>query len=295
MIGYSITLQTLKADIETECPGWLKRAEDRTEEFRTQGRYEETSSIWSEVKAVHMRLQGASKCIYCERKLEAETLGKGEQAVEHFRPKARVRAWKAPKALTQMGISFTRVPDKDHGYYLLPYHPFNYSASCIPCNTALKRDYFPIAGKYTLTGKDPRQLLNEKPYLIYPLGDFDDNPEGLIRFHGLSPQAIARKGHKRDRAVVTIAFFRLDDENDRDNLFRERAIVIIALYPQLQIAHGRGTAANKAEAQSIIDGFQSSKSAHTNCARSFCNLFKRDPTEAQAVFDRTCAFFITKS
>ncbi len=296
MIGYAITLKALKALIEQECPGWLKRAEERTEEFRKLRHYEETSSIWNEAKAVYMRLQGEGKCIFCERKLEGERLGKGEQAVEHFRPKGRMRAWPAPRSLTALKILFAKVPNKDHGYYLLPYHPFNYSASCVPCNSALKRDYFPIAGKHNLAGEDPQDLLREKPYLIYPLGDFDDNPEKLIRFHGVSPQPVARTGHKRERALVTIAFFCLDDETERKNLVRERAIVIIALYPQLLYVHNKATtAAKKIAAQAVVDGFTSPKAAHTNCARSFCDLFQRDALEAKAVFDRACAFFSTIS
>jgi hypothetical protein len=53
-------------------------------------------------------------------------------------------------------------------------------------------------------------------------------------------------GHKRHRALVTIEFFKLDDEAKRKNLFRERALVIVALLPQLENAKGSGPAADKA-------------------------------------------------
>jgi hypothetical protein len=206
MIAYQITKSKLESLIDAEAPGWRQRAALRTEGFRQKGRYEEDSSIWSEVKVVYMRLQGDCKCAYCERKLESIDFGKIEQDVEHFRPKGSVRAWKLPKAFKDQGILATNVPKKGRGYFLLPYHPFNYSAACKPCNSALKKDYFPIAGKYSLTGDNPAKLTKEKPFLICPIGDFDDAPEDLIRFHGVSPQPVAAKGHNRERALVTIEF-----------------------------------------------------------------------------------------
>jgi len=152
MIGYPISRATLQALIEEEKPGWLKNTAKRTESFRQQGRYQEKSSNWSKIKPVYMALQGGSKCAYCERKMESIDYGKGEQDVEHFRPKGRVRPWKIPQRLRDLGIEISEVPGEDHGYYLLPYHPFNYAASCKPCNSALKSDYFPIAGTYQLKG-----------------------------------------------------------------------------------------------------------------------------------------------
>jgi hypothetical protein len=289
MIGYRISKAELEQSIEAEKSDWLKNAAERMEEFRKKGRYEEKTSIWSEVKVVYMRLQGDCKCAYCERKLESETYGKGEQDVEHFRPKKSVKAWKIPPPLKKQGIQGSDVPNEGGGYYLLPYHPFNYCASCNPCNRALKKDYFPIAGKYNLKGKDPQKMQTEKPYLIYPIGDFDDAPEQLIHFYGASPQAVADKGHKRARALVTIEFFKLDDDK-RKNLFRERATIINALYPQLQKAHGGGSAAEKAAAQSVVDLYISPKAPHTNCARSFRDLFRQNPQEAQTVYEKAFAF-----
>jgi hypothetical protein len=137
-----------------------------------------------------------------------------------------------PKSLADLGIKTSAVPNEKRGYFLLSYHPFNYAAACKPCNSALKRDYFPIADAYNLIGEDPKQLKKEKPYLIYPIGDWDTDPEQLIRFHGVSPQPVAVKGYRRHRALVTIEFFELDNVNRRKNLIRERAVIIIALFPQ---------------------------------------------------------------
>jgi len=292
MINYTITKTELETQIENEKQGWLQKAKERTEKFRQKGYYEESSSIWSDVKPVYMRLQGESKCAYCERKLESSDYGKIEQDVEHFRPKKNVRKWKLPKRLKDRGITATKVPDENKGYYLLPYHLFNYAAACKPCNSTLKKNYFPVAGDYDLDGENPAELMKEKPFLIYPIGNFDEDPERLIRFHGVIPQAVSRRGHKQARALVTIEFFKLDDVVKRKNLFRERAVIIVTLYPQLKkIADGTA----EADSQQIVTGFTSSKAPHTNCARSFKRLFESDPIEAKALFERAVQLIISIS
>lgn len=283
MIGYRLSQSELERLIQDKKSDWLDRALVRTEGFRDKGRYYEKGSIWSEVKPVYMRLQGNCKCAYCERKLESMDYGKGEQDVEHFRPKKRLKTWKVPKALTDQGISFSVVPHSAGGYFLLPYHVFNYCAACIPCNRGLKKDYFPIAGDYTLEGESPQSLTKERPYLIYPIGDFDVDPEDLITFYGTSPRAVAASGHRRSRALATIEFFKLDDVNKRKNLIQDRAMVIVAMYPQLE---KRGKAGeDSAKAARLVEGFTNPNSRHTNCARSFRRLFELDPVEAKSVYE----------
>jgi hypothetical protein len=290
MIGYPITLKVLESLVEAESPGWLAKAAARTAAFKKAGCYNETKGIWSGVKPVFMRLQGGSKCAYCERKLESESYGKGEQDVEHFRPKSNVRVWKVPASLAKLGVKVTPPPAKGRGYYLLPYHLFNYCAACKPCNSALKRDHFPIVGIYQLRCTDPAKLTKEKPLLIYPLGGFDDDPEELICFHGVSPQAVATSGHKRHRALTTIEFFKLDDEAGRKNLIRERALIIIALLPQLDRA--KGTGPDSATARALINAFTADSAPHAKCARSFLHLFQSNPTEARAL-EALAANYIT--
>ncbi len=129
------------------------------------------------------------------------------------------------------------------------------------------------------------KLTKEKPFLICPVGDFDDAPEDLIRFHGVSPQPVALNGYDRERALVTIEFFKLDDEAKRKNLLRERVLIIVALHPQLEKLANGATGNAKTEAQKLVDGFTGSQSAHTNCARCFRNLFQKNRVEAKAVFD----------
>ncbi|MBN1135768.1 MAG: hypothetical protein JXM73_04240 [Anaerolineae bacterium] len=288
MIGYPISQADLEARIAAKSASWLRRAANRIGRLRKKARYEERSSIWNEVKSVYMTLQGGSKCAYCERKFADLPHGSIELDVEHFRPKGRVLAWEMPEHLKEQGIDASPVPAEDRGYFLLPYHPFNYLASCKVCNSQLKKTCFPIAGDYDLTGEDPVDLLKEKPYLIYPIGDFDAVPEELIKFHGISPQAVANGGHDRARALVTIEFFELDNLDTRKNLVRERAAIIVALHPQLSLASSAAGAV-KAVATQIVDGFTSSTAPHTNCARSFKRLFESDPVEAQAIFEGAAA------
>lgn len=288
MIGYRTSEKRLRQSIESQVPGWLERARERTKQFAAAKKYSEAASIWSEVKAIYMQLQGESKCIYCERKLESAERGKAEQDVEHFRPKGRVRSWRASSELQKQGVCITAPGEDASGYFRLPYHLFNYGAACKPCNSALKSDCFPIAGAYQFNGANPKTLRSESPLLIYPIGDFDADPESLIGFRGVSPYPKASRGHDRHRALTTIAFFELDDAIKRKNLVRERAAIIIALYPQLEVlAGGRGS---KRVARQIVDGFSSERSAHTNCARSFIALHAHDPVEASAIFERAAGF-----
>ena len=88
MIRYAVTLEELRERVEQDVPGWSARAKERTEKFRCKKKYEEKSSIWSEVKPVFMELQGGGKCCFCERKFESGALGRYELDVEHFRRRA---------------------------------------------------------------------------------------------------------------------------------------------------------------------------------------------------------------
>ncbi len=297
MIGYSLTLDALEDSIEAQKPGWLKRARDRTAGFMKAGRYSESSTIWGEVKEVYMRLQYA-KCVYCERKLEADPPGKAQHDVEHFRPKSSVRAWPVPASLKYLDMPFT-APEQGRqtsGYHLLAYQPLNYATSCKTCNSHIKKNYFPIAGPRDSGGVDPRRLGGEKAYLIYPIGTFDDDsesfddPESLIEFHGVSPQAVHGSGHNRNRALVTIEFFQLDTGKRQKTLFRERAKVITSLYSFLQLRDVAGEDAERQIYQGLVEVWIDARSRHTSCARCFKALYDSDPVEAERVFKRAAAF-----
>lgn len=293
MIRYLITLDELKDLIGKD---WLRKAKMRTTKFRNKGYFDEKSSIWSEIKPIYMKLQGESKCAFCERKLESVEYGKGEQDVEHFRPKKDVKPWKVPDELAPLAIPFAAIADAGKGYHLLSYHPFNYSASCKPCNSVLKGNYFPIAGAYNLTSEDPVALLNEESYIIYPIGDFDDDPEDLIAFYGILPYSKVNNGFKHQKALVTINFFGLNDVNNRKNLFRERGSIILTLHPLLKTVNSNvQSVLDKTTAQELIDLAVSSKAPHSNCARSYVKLFNENPAVAEELFYKVKEFIISIS
>lgn len=297
MIHYPITRKAIKELIKAENPTWLDEATRLTNRFRTLGKYEKSSLGWSAVKPVYMKLQGSSKCAYCERKLEGLKYGKIEQDIEHFRPKGNLGVW--PSSLVFKSIPFTTVPIKTGGYYLLAYDPLNYAAACKPCNSILKKNYFPMAGTYNLKGDDPASLKSERPYLIYPLGTskgrpLDVDPEEIITFHGLSPRPVKQKGHARNRALVTIELFRLDNPSDRDSLFHHRALTIIGLYPVLQKT-ATGSSSQKSAARDRVKKWLRPSQLHVNCARSFARLFKSNPKQARAFYRLALAFVETSS
>src|SRR5262249_11611477 len=231
-----------------------------------------------------MALQGENKCVYCERKFGSVEASTVEHDLEHFRPKSHVDGWTPPLSLQQAGVTITQPTANNTGYYLLPYHLENYASSCKTCNTFYKLDRFPIAGAYTMIGTDPRALLSERPLLIYPVGDWDIDPESAIEFLGFMPQAKAASPNYF-RGLVTIAFFGSDDIGKRSDLFLERAKIIVSMKPFLDDANNQNaSAADRAAAQARVDRFTSSKSPHANCARSFERLFKSDRAAADACY-----------
>jgi len=288
MIRYRLTRREIRSKIDTEKPGWLADTQNRTSAFIAKKKFDEEKSVWSAVKAVYMRLQGGQKCAFCERKLESEEFGAGEQAVEHFRPKGRVMPWRAPTVVRQQNIPITTVKRGQNGYYWLAYDPFNYSAACHPCNSSLKGDRFPISGKFGAGGR-PEELRTEKPLLIYPLGNFDDDPEELIEFSGASPVPKRTTGRKFYRAFVTIEFFRLDDAVGRGNLFKERSRIICALQCALDSLAGQRDQSVRVRAEGILTRATRPESPHTNCARSFLRLASANPAAAARLADAAAA------
>ncbi len=230
MIRYKFSPEELAADIErqdrktkTKTP-WLVRARKLTAELRKNPK-KKISSQWSHVKRVYTdRQQG--KCAFCERLLGKHDLSANEIDVEHFRPKNAVAPWPDAKtrAALRLPANFPQSGGKGAGYRLLAYHYLNYASSCKTCNSRLKGNFFPIAGKHRFRGSDPAALqTSERPYLIYPLADFDEDPEDLIGFSGYvaEPARPVTDRYRHDRGRVTITFFRLNDE--RDDLLLMRA------------------------------------------------------------------------
>jgi hypothetical protein len=266
--------------VEDASAGWLARAAARTEQFRAAGRFDESSSIWSQVKRVYMEVQGF-KCGFCERRLEKSRYGNVEHDIEHFRPKRMVEQWPDVKVRLDRGVAFDFElgGDAEPGYFLLPYNIENYLISCKTCNSALKSNAFPIGGPRATGGDQPRAMRDERPFLVYPIGTVDEHDaEDVIRFEGILPVPVASRGHRRRRAEVTIAFFALDS---REILLEERAETILALHVAMSSLDD-ATESTRAAATLLVERLISPRSPHANCARSFHDLTLDDPARATA-------------
>jgi hypothetical protein len=289
VIRYSVTDAELRRLIDETAPGWLARADTRTAGFRTAGRYGESAGIWSEVKPVYSRLQH-DKCGYCERKLADRKRGIIEHDLEHFRPKSEVRAWPSPAARARLKLRFATGEPGDPGYFLLPYHPWNYLVACKACNSALKSSAFPVGGPRDTGGEDPWALATEKPLLVYPLGELDADPAALLTFIGNLPVPVHKTGFAHRRARVVIAFFELDT---REDLLEERAEWIVALWIALQL-RAAGNPRQRAAAERAIRQYTSPYAAHSRCTSAFHDLALRDPAEADRIVDRLQEYLDSK-
>ena len=290
MIRYEVDLDRLHILVDGHKPGWRTRAGARTEAFRKKGKYKEEGSIWGEIKAVFMELQGQGKCCFCERKFEG-SFRQYELDMEHFRPKRKVRKWRSARNLVAQGVSLTTPPAKNNGYYLLSYHLLNYAVACKPCNSGLKKDYFPIAGQYDFGGTDPREMNAEQPWLLYPIGQLDADPEEVISFYGILPQSQPTDPTLRSRGLVTIEFFGLDDVIARKDLMRGRAQTLCLLHHWLV----KATDECDAEAEARVASMDAQTAEHANCARSFDRLFRRDRPRAREVADDAAKFLRSMS
>jgi hypothetical protein len=280
MIRVSTTAAALLAAIEAHRPGWSARAEARTKALAAGRGDPEFPSLWSEIKAVYIALQHG-KCVYCEKELEDQPI---EHDVEHFRPKADVARWVVPRALAGRGIVVAQPSGgREPGYRLLAYHPLNYAASCKTCNSILKRNYFPIAGTRDSAARDPAAMAGERPFLLYPIGDIDDDPEDLIEFAGLSPQAKGT-GFGRRRALVTIWLFDLN----RKWLRKDRALEIMRYFLALERAQRSPRDQVARDSERIIRYLGSPRARHANCLRSFRRLYDSDRAAAERIF-HACA------
>ncbi len=288
MIRYPIRPSTWRNRVAAASRDWLDKADTRTSRFRVLGKYDEEgkSAMWSKIKRVYMELQGF-KCGFCERRLEKSAFGNIEHDVEHFRPKKSVKVWPSSAQRRDRNITvdqelgLTLGGAADPGYFWLAYHIENYLISCKTCNSTLKSNSFPVARNRRAAneGSDsPRQLKNEKPYLIYPIGAVDADPERLIRFEGIVPVPVASRGHSRARAQVTIDFFELDT---REVLLEERAERILALHVALASTDDPDESTAGA-AQILVERLTAAEAPHANCARCHRELAENDPDRANA-------------
>jgi hypothetical protein len=289
MTRVEVSAARLTQLIKAHNPNWLKKAREQTKALESGTADPEFPELWSEIKEVYIKLRGgerAGKCAYCEKWLEADRI---ERDVEHFRPKARVARWKVPEHLLPefqaVGVQLEQPShESEPGYRLLAYHMLNYAAACKECNSVLKRNLFPITGKRLSNAKNPTTLKSEGALLIYPIGGVDTDPEKLIEFSGVSPQARATTGFDRLRAMVTIEVFRLDDWRGRKSLIHDRREWVEKLLMALKLRDLGGPVNDVINARKVIARLTSSPFRHANCLRSFHRLYERDPGEADKVY-----------
>lgn len=287
MIRYAITVQALNTAIAAEDPNWRNRTRQRTAACRRAKKFKGVAD-WSPIKAAYVKLQH-SKCCYCEKRLEEETYGLGEHDVEHFRPKSAVRDWLTAAIRKEIGMlpKESRNQASKRGYYLLAYHPLNYAAACRTCNSSLKGSHFPILGRRRVTGAHPHLLqTSERPLLIYPVSDIDEDPEQLIRFEGIVaiPVAASVDRERHLRARGTIRFFHLNTGAGRELLVRDRAEVIDSAWKSLRIIALNADQQEVAEAKADLVRMNKPSQPHANCVRSFLRLYQQDANRARAIW-----------
>lgn len=283
MIHYPVNQQEFEARIDLESPTWRKRAGKRTQGHRKSGRFKGTG-IWSEIKRVYMEFQHY-KCAYCERALEKNWSANVEYDVEHFRPKGRVTPWPTPEHRKRRGIRYTARHGATGGYPLLAHSYRNYLAACAVCNSAHKRDHFPISGTADPTWEDvPALNQKERPLLPYPLGDWGEDPERFLTFSGCVPIPVSRSGPAHRRGQACIDLFELDT---RGRLLTERAHVLVLLWPHLEKRRS-GSKAEQTKAQDWLDAITAARMPHAGCARAFVRLYQNDLPHAREHYEAAC-------
>ncbi len=279
MIRYDIGLQALKNLISAEDADWLDDAAGLTERFRQSGDYLDHNTIWRRIVRVYMEIQ-RNKCAFCERKFEDQaTGGTREFDVEHFRPKSSVKKWPPANLQDELPADFPEDSASTKGYFLLPYHPYNYTVACKPCNSSFKSNFFPIRSVRDIDGDDPLEMKGEKPFLVYPLGHFDSDPESIVEYDGILAVPRVKSGEKHLRGIAIIVFFRL---NIREEHFLERAQKLAALFLALRESDSTQPLV-RTTARALVSSLTSENSAHTNCMRSFKRLFESDRARAETI------------
>ena len=293
MIRYELTPTDLTAAINAIDSEWYTTAATTLAGLPPNPTSKQFVTLWSTIKKVWIKLQ-ASKCVYCESLIE----GNVSNDVEHFRPKAKVSVWKVPKSLSNEGVSVTpaATPKGDPGYRSLAYDPWNYAASCKVCNSILKKNLFPVAGPRNALSADPRNMATEKPLFVYPIGDFDANPQDLIRFAGIHPEpAVAKGSDEYRRALTMIEIFQLNNAEKRKELFQSRALLMKPLFDSLESARVGGSADVRQDARDWVRIFTDNRSPHASCMQSFKSIYETNMDRARQLLGSAKTFLQTGS
>ena len=261
MIRISCTSGELSQKIATECPDWKE---------------------WKQLKPLFLDIQ-SYKCAYCECEIGGRVNTEGDrdlypQDVEHFRPKAEVKDWKPPSHWNPLPVLQT---GPRTGYPWLSLEPLNHAAACKTCNQGRKKCFFPILSALTSYDGDPglQDLLAEKPYLIFPFGDFEATaPEDYIAFMGAEPiphPQLKTGSHEYWRARITIEILGLR----REDLTHPRKRLVAKIAREWCVAR----LASPTNWEPIMDSFSESCEQFSSCAKYFLRLCETAPKLAQAL------------
>lgn len=275
-------------------PDWRKEAQRRTAANAIRQDYiEPPKPNWSRVKRVFTELQ-SGKCAFCERKLGKGNHVNVEWDLEHFRPKSSVEGWPTTdmkSSDSRFQYNFQTGSASKKGYYLLSYDLRNYAAGCKVCNTTFKRNYFPVCGPRQLITNDFKILDQEMPLLLFPIGDWGDDPGEFFEFDGILPIPKSDEGFEGQKARVTIDFFRLDF---REELLEERAEVIEKLWAAHLTTTSGASGDDLQFAHDLLNRPQSASCRHANCARSFVRLLSTDSSRARQIAIECSRFLASK-
>ena len=148
------------------------------------------------------------RCAYCESPITDTQYPQ----VEHFRPKAGIMD-ENRKVINLKDENGIDTGEPHTGYYWLAYDWRNLLPSCQKCNNA-KSTIFPVIGQHA---QSPNDEINEKPLLINPLSELEeDNPENHL---AVDTRGVMIAANESRRGKMCIKLFGL---NAKDQLLDSR-------------------------------------------------------------------------
>lgn len=179
--------------------GWLQQAADAKQAVADGDRPEDHSQVWTALKHQLAELFPDQKCWYCET-----VSTRDDNAVDHFRPKGRVKEAQQPHA----------------GYRWLAFDHFNFRYSCTLCNSRRvnvigdtaggKADCFPLMDEgQRVYVEGPCDA--EQPALLDPCNIRDWRLLGCKHENG-KPCAVSANENEVQRAEISIEIYHLHHE-----------------------------------------------------------------------------------
>lgn len=180
-----------------------------------------------------------NKCCYCENKTSPGR-------IDHFRPKGRVRQYKAGEEIHP-------------GYYWLAYEWDNLVLACEDCNNK-KSDYFPLKEPEQRARNHLEPIGRESPLLLNPYVDPD--PSRHITFEGSACRPITEKGR------VTVSLLQLNrtflQDERQSRLSNLEVLCAVARHPDI-------CATLRRDARRRVDSFARCDARFSGMARDYLN------------------------